>query len=91
MIKNHSEKNELLQDFLHSYLNYIKDELLPDGNVKEAQIILSKLNSHLYLWDQTGNLYNKSISQLVYFLEEKSNYFKLCSFSIIDDYIHCKI
>lgn len=53
MIKNHSEKNELLQDFLHSYLNYIKDELLPDGNVKEAQIILSKLDSHLYLWDQT--------------------------------------
>ncbi|HGF7570118.1 TPA: hypothetical protein ACF38O_002677 [Enterococcus hirae] len=46
MIKNHSEKNELLQDFLHSYLNYIKDELLPDGNVKEAQIILSKLDSH---------------------------------------------
>lgn len=53
MIKNHSEKNELLQDFLHSYLNYIKDELLPDRNVKEAQIILSKLDSHLYLWDQT--------------------------------------
>lgn len=53
MIKNYSEKNELLQDFLHSYLNYIKDELLPDGKVKEAQIILSKLDSHLYLWDQT--------------------------------------
>ncbi|EMF0517457.1 hypothetical protein ACX35D_003033 [Enterococcus hirae] len=53
MIKEYYEKNELLQDFLHKYLNYVKDELLADGKVTEAQIVLSRLDSHLYLWDQT--------------------------------------
>ncbi|OTN83727.1 hypothetical protein [Enterococcus faecium] len=53
MIKKYYEKNELLQDFLHKYLNYVKDELLADGKVIEAQIVLSRLDSHLYLWDQT--------------------------------------
>ncbi|HGV8345967.1 TPA: hypothetical protein I0H78_RS08340 [Enterococcus faecium] len=53
MIKEYYEKNELLQEFLHKYLNYVKDELLADGKVTEAQIVLSRLDSHLYLWDQT--------------------------------------
>ncbi|EOW2622250.1 hypothetical protein ACOU99_002792 [Enterococcus hirae] len=52
-MKKYYEKNELLQDFLHRYLNYVKNELLADGKVAEAQIVLSRLDSHLCLWDQT--------------------------------------
>lgn len=44
------KKAALLEDFLHVYLNYTNDELLANEKVEEARIILSRLDSHLYLW-----------------------------------------
>lgn len=44
------KKTALLEDFLHVYLNYVNDELLSNGKVEEARIILYRLDSHSFLW-----------------------------------------